>query len=660
MKKILCLILVTLVFLAPFCFAEGSNIELERIVVTPLRAEQADYESGSNVTVIDREDIENSAAITVPDLLKSEAGVLVTGYSGNRKAVNVDIRGFGETSPSNVLLLIDGRRANQMDISGADWIQVPVEAIERIEIVRGAGSVLYGDNAVGGVVNIITKQGQGKLKGSLEAVYGSYDTKAGMTDVSGSLDSFSYFLHGKYLEKKGYRENNALRSKDFNGRFGYPVSERLDLDLSLGSHKDTYGMPGALSEAQKGDLGRRQSVYMEDRALTNDRFVRLRINADPIINDLEIGNFVNDFSLRRRKTHTSSVAWGVNTTSQNNIHSMAVNSKYEKRFYVGDHDVRLITGVDYSLADNELSGRGWSVDEIDISKESTGGYVYVENKIKDDFLFSGGYRYEKNEYIFDQSSAQVKYTKRQPSDSVYEFSLAYLYDDDSSAFCSYKQSFRFPATDEWYVNSGPNLGLNEGLEHQKGEHYEAGIKHALMDSTQLNLTAYLMNIKKEIFYNPSTYFNENYDRTRHAGIEVGANSRLTESLRVFLNYDFERAKFKKGAFNGNNIPAVPRHKFSAGLNIEPKDNCHFLLLTNYVGKRYMISDQQNQVEKMDYFITVDSKMLYKVKEIELSLAINNIFNETYSEYGVTNAAGTAKNFYPAPERNFEVGLRYQF
>ena len=660
MKKILCLILAILVFSAPFCFAEGSNIELERIVVTPLRAEQVDYESGSNVTVIDREDIENSAGTTVPDLLKAEAGILVTGYSGNRKSVNVDIRGFGEASPSNVLLLIDGRRANQMDISGADWIQVPVEAIERIEIVRGAGSVLYGDNAVGGVVNIITKKGLGKLKGSLGALYGSYDSKIGMTEVSGSLEEFSYFLHGKYLEKKGYRENNALRSKDFNGRFAYPVFERLELDLSLGSHKDTYGMSGPLTEAQKGNLGRRQSNYMEDRAWTKDRFIRLRIDADPIIGDSEIGNFVNDFSLRRRKTYTSSVAWGVDATSQNNIHTMAVNSKYEKRFYVGDYDVRLVSGADYSFADNELSGRGWSVDEIDISKESIGGYAYLENKIKDNLLLSGGYRYEKNRYIFDQSSAQVKYTKRQPSDSVYEVSLAYLYDDDSSAFCSYKQSFRFPATDEWYVNSGPNLGLNEDLEHQKGEHYEAGIKHTLRDNTQLNLTAYLMNIKKEIFYNPSTYFNENYDRTRHAGIEVGVNSRLTEHLRAFLNYDFERAKFKKGAFNGNDIPAVPRHKFRAGLRIEPKENCHFLLMANYVGRRYMISDQQNQVEKMDYFITVDSKMLYKVKEAEISLAINNIFNETYSEYGVTNAAGTTKNFYPAPERNFEVGLRYQF
>jgi len=430
--------------------------------------------------------------------------------------------------------------------------------------------------------------------------------------------------------------------------------------LSMGSHKDTYGMPGALSESNMGNLGRRQSVYMEDRASTKDRYARLRINSSPFINGDRIGKFVNDISFRRRKSYTSSVAWGVNSTVQNDINTLDLNSHYEKNIDKGNNEIKLMIGLDYSNADNDLSGRGWSVDEINISKEGVGSYVYCENRIDDKFIVSGGYRYEKNTYIFDQSSSKIKYTKRVPSDSVVQASFAYLYNNNSSIFCNYKQSFRLPATDEWYVNSGPNMGLNENLEPQEGEQYEAGIKQVMSKTLRFNLTAYLMNIKNEIYYNPVTYFNENYSRTRHAGVEIAIDSKLNSIVSCFANYTYEQAKFLEGDYKNNNIPAVPHNKFSAGLKITPKEHCNITLAGNYIGSRYMISDQKNQVSKMDDYITVDGKILYKIKDAELSFAVNNIFNERYSEYGVTNAAGTAKNYYPAPERNFEIGVSYKF
>ena len=663
MKKITCLMLMYLalcIFLDIASAEENKNVELERIVVTPIRAQEFNYESSSNITIIDSEDIKTSTATNAADLLKTEVGVFVSGYSGSRKTANVDIRGFGEAAVSNVLVLVDGRRVNQIDISGADWCQIPVGAIKRIEVLRGSGSVLYGDNAVGGVVNIITKKGEGDLKGAIKSAYGSYDTFSSESELHGSVKEFSYFVHAKYADAKGYRENNSLRTKDFNGRFDYPLYERLKLDFSLGSHKDTYGMPGSLSEANKANLGRRQSTYMEDRAWTKDQYARLRIETDPVFNDREIGDITSDFYFRHRKTYTSSIAWGVNSISQNNIHTLGVNTKYEKAIDKGANEIRLVTGVDFSRADNELAGRGWSVDEINISRDSIGSYIYCEDKLYDNFIISGGYRYEKNKYVFDQSSAQIKYTKREPSDSVLQVSFVYLYDDESSIFCDYKQSFRFPATDEWYINSGPNMGLNENLQHQEGEQYELGLKHNFSDATNLTVAGYIMDMENEIYYDPATFFNQNYDRTRHTGVEVGLRSSLFDVMDTFFNYTFEKATFREGGYKDNDIPAVPRNKLSAGFKIEPREDFRLSLVANYMGRRYMISDQKNQVPKMDDYMTFDSKFLYDIKDLELSLAVNNIFNETYSEYGVTNGAGTAKNYYPSPERNFEIGATYRF
>ena len=130
------------------------DVTLGEVVVTATRTEQRMQQVPANVTVIDEEDIKNSNAKNVVDVLCTEEGIVVRDLLGNGKTSQVDLRGFGETAPANTLVLVDGRRINEIDLSGVDWMQIPLEQIERIEILRGTGSVLYGDNAVGGVINL--------------------------------------------------------------------------------------------------------------------------------------------------------------------------------------------------------------------------------------------------------------------------------------------------------------------------------------------------------------------------------------------------------------------------------------------------------------------------------------------------------------------------
>jgi len=139
-------------------YGEEKEVTLEEVVVTATRDIQEIRKIPANVTVITKEKIAESNAQAVTDVLKDEVGVVVRDFFGTGKSASVDIRGFGETGPLNTLVLVDGRRINEIDLSGVDWTQIPLDQVERIEIVRGAGSVLYGDNAVGRVNNIITKK----------------------------------------------------------------------------------------------------------------------------------------------------------------------------------------------------------------------------------------------------------------------------------------------------------------------------------------------------------------------------------------------------------------------------------------------------------------------------------------------------------------------
>ena len=150
---------LTLFVLFPsFSLAQDKDVTLEQVVVTATRDTQEIKKIPANVTVITQEKIAAANAKTITDVLENEVGVVVRNLSGTGKNAQVDIRGFGETGPLNPLVLVDGRRVNEIDLSGVDWTQIPLDQVERIEIVRGSGSVLYGDNAAGGVVNIITKR----------------------------------------------------------------------------------------------------------------------------------------------------------------------------------------------------------------------------------------------------------------------------------------------------------------------------------------------------------------------------------------------------------------------------------------------------------------------------------------------------------------------
>jgi len=236
---------------------------LGEIVVTASRVETPLGEAPANVTVITAEQITQMGAQSLVDVFDREPGIFAQNYLGNPKTGNIDIRGYGEAAPQNVLFLVNGRRVNSIDLSGADLSQIPVDAVERIEVYRGPASVLYGDNAAAGAVNIILKAGEGPPKGWVAATYGSYDTFKPEAMVSGSQNQFSYMVFASHLDTGGYRENNGLHANDLLGNFSIEPSDHLKVSLSTGTHADSYGMPGyiLLSQLRSG-VNPRDSIVL--------------------------------------------------------------------------------------------------------------------------------------------------------------------------------------------------------------------------------------------------------------------------------------------------------------------------------------------------------------------------------------------------------------
>jgi iron complex outermembrane receptor protein len=647
---------------------------LKELVVTATRQEEEIHKIPANVTVITEEDIENSNAKTVLDLLRSEEGIVVRDLLGNGKTAQVDMRGFGETGPFNTLVMVDGRRVNEIDLSGVDWGQIPLDQIQRIEIVRGTGSVLYGDNAVGGVINVITKPPAEKLTAAVGGGAGSYEHIGGKASVSGGYENIAGSLYASYESTDGYRRNNEFRTRDVGGKIIFDPTEYISFALSGSCHRDDFGLPGGVSETQLA-IDRRATAKPFDEGETTDQY--LNLNADWDLG--EYGRIISDLSYRDRKSEDAFVSF--TSATDRVLQTWSITPRYSWNGTLRDHTNTLIAGVDIYASDLDvdfffgtpLAPSGFS----QIQKFSYGFYAHNELSLLENLILSLGARHERVRYDLEQQDlllglAPLDDTVRD-REEAYSAGITFLYDERTSLFIRANRSFRFPLTDELVLFDfiAGSIRVNSDIKPQRGWHYEAGIRHFFApDSDVLHFlapgiegraTLFRAEIKDEIFFNPATFTNENHPKTLHQGMEVGISAHLFKKVTVFGNYTFEKATFRDDPFENNDIPAVPRHKANLGFRLHDLiPSLIFSANYTFFGSSFLISDQANQFRKLEQYHTIDARVSYNWKWIQAFVGMNNITDEKYSEFAVLGGFPTVRNFYPAPERNWIAGLEAVF
>jgi iron complex outermembrane receptor protein len=300
-----------------------------------------------------------------------------------------------------------------------------------------------------------------------------------------------------------------------------------------------------------------------------------------------------------------------------------------------------------------------------VTKKSTGVYLLDEFSILQNLILSLGYRREW--VTFDLSQETPRFDdKVNDNKPAWNVGLDYFWGKKSSAFLSVKRSFRFPVSDELieFIFDPVNffqvteVRVNPAIKTQTGLHYEAGVRHALSDQVEGNVTIFRIDTEDEIFFNPVTFRNENYPKTRRTGVEIGATFRPFQPLSLWGNYSYIRPLLQRGLFSGNDIPFVPRHKAAAGADIRLGKGFLFNTRFNYVGTRYLISDFENSVDKLNWFYTVDARLSFAYKGLKAFVGVNNLFDRRYFEFG--SFVGGTQFFSPSPERNWLAGVSYTF
>ncbi|MBF0571042.1 MAG: TonB-dependent receptor [Candidatus Omnitrophica bacterium] len=648
-------------------------VDLGKIVVEASRSNDVVSDMNKNVSIISSGDITISPAKSLPELLSAIPGVHGTIAGNIHDPSYTDIGGFGVTSTSNVLVMVDGRRLNEPDLSGPDLSLIDLNSVDHIEVIQGAGTVLYGDNASGGVINIVTKKGTENTKPSvtLTSEVDSYKGNKDGIALSGGLPQLTYQFNYDRQQNDNYRTFDNYWANEYNTHLNYNPTDIFGVDFSQGYHLDRYRTPGGLTIDDINLVGPTGLDQVSGPAINTASDSHFDVT--PYMK-FDAGTSHFDFSLfaSARKRVTDSIWPGYDDESLNyETESYEFQPKLIVSTPLTDRlDSKLTSGYDYIYNHEDRRSYANPEDVYYITEASQNVYLLDELTLDQKWLLNAGVRGAWADYVFDQTQQATAKLGRCDTTEGYDGGLGYKYNPDSKVFVDYSHSYRLPNIDEYFQSPYYVSGLeypaqvNAGVTYQVGNQYQLGVKDQSFKGIHLGATFTEVQYKNEIFYDPNALpypANVNYDgRTRHYSEEAAASVDLfNKKIEPFANITFQQSEFVKGKYSGNVLPYVPDHLANAGISFRPLDRLSMSFTTHFVGKEFLDADQANTQSKLKRYDTVDWNIKYGIKNIELWFTLQNIFSAKYYIYGVTE--GPYGNYYwPAPGRNAEAGIKVKF
>ncbi|MBI5921318.1 MAG: TonB-dependent receptor [Betaproteobacteria bacterium] len=623
----------------------------QTVVITAKRFAEAS--TTANVSVINQDEIQHSPARSIPDLLKTLAGVDIRPLYGSMGIDTVvDIRGSGEAAGNNTLVLVDGQRLNPVDMGGVKWETIPLSAIKQIEIVRGSGSVLYGDRAGAGVINIITDKSN-TPRAMLKAERGSFRSNAFDAALAGGKDDWYGNLFAHHASTDGYRANSDAEQNSAGGRAAYRFGDG-EAFLDLSGYRERYGLPGTLSRAQF-DSDPRQSTSPNYRLERDGYRLRpggsFRLGADLRV---EIdGSFSNDL------LQASNPDWFYRSESRVKASMLSPRLKWAHSLAAALSS-ETVAGVDVY--------RGWAYgDNLDFmsgsrqnrqtgEQQSQGIYLQNVSLWNNGFDTLAALRHQHFEQTMRDEGAGLR---GHSSDSLqaWELGLGYRINASWRTFVKAARNFRLPNTDELFAYDPVTYKVlfNGALRPQTGRLYEAGIAYRSASLVQ-QLSVFRQKYHNEIGFIAANDRNANLDPTRRWGAEWEARWYLSPAWLVKGSLTAMRATFREGAYDGKSIPLVPRHKETLGVQWNGNQaGTHNLVLVG-VGSRYFGGDFDNRWRKLDGYTTLDYQAQWQVKPVTLIFRAANLTDRKYSASGFSSAFNPG-TFYPADPRSYSLSIR---
>lgn len=588
--------------------ADTEEFELDTIVVTATKTEKSIKDVPASVSVITADDLAKANIQTLDQALHYVPGLYVKESQG-MMGTKISLRGM---SQSRVLVLLDGIPLNNGYAGGANWGNIPIALIDRVEVTKGSFSSLYGSNAMGGVINIITKS-DAKTQTIIKGGFGGNGTTAGSFFTSGHNDNnkFRYNLSYDKREVDGYvnqPEQNpggnrygdfATENENTGIKLMYDFSEGERLSLLRTESDYTYGY-------YKGgkDRGQRKvelTGITYEKKLDDTKELKIHLGEQNYKKYWQrVGTNYSSTPVKTQEADVS-LNWAVN---DKNLLTIGVAAKEDKG---SQYDLQGVKTTAATAKTNAV----YLQDEITLNPRST---LYL------------GARYDEwktsNTVNNGKIIADRKISKVSPKASVH-----YKADDKVTLYASAGKSLNSPTLMNVAFDYN-DLQKNSELEPEILTSYEIGTYITAAPQTTTKLAVFKNNVENLIYQGKSRW--EQGD-AEILGFEVEVKHKFTPELSGFVNYTYNDTKFTKLTRNnvnykGNHVPTVPMDTLTFGCTYA-KDKWTTNLLGRYIGTAY--EDEANTVGFMSHFVA-DVKLNYAMtKDTSLSLSVDNIFDREY-------------------------------
>ncbi len=622
--------------------------DLGTIVVSAARTPQSELSTPASITVITREEIERSAAQNLAELLRGRSSVVVTDLFGDGSRASIDMRGFGNAAGSNVLVLVDGRRLNNVDLSNPALNSIRLGEVERIEIVEGSAGTLFGDQAVGGVINIITRTPR-KPSGQLSAGVGSYNRRQIEARYGNRLSNgFDYRIGAQLRHSDNYRDHNAVDYRNLDGRLGWShASGEVFLDFQ--NLYEDLELPGALNQAQfEADPRQSLSWFAEDFTRTWLKVGRIGLRQD-------LGSrlrFEGEVSRRNedRQIQQSFVGFPVLTPSWLRYRQTELTPRLVLDLPAHHGEMQLVLGYDGTRTDYRSE-----ITNIEDRQQKQALYLQATLPGPHGLGLTLGARHGR---VSDDVSATYKTGRVDKSVTVATIGLNWRVNSHLRLFLRRDGNYRFAKVDELtYTSPGVELKPQTGVSWETGAQWQARNHH-------LKLTFYRLSLKDEIAFDPSAppptgaFFpgaNVNFDPTTHQGVILNAGFETERGTRVEGSWNVVDATFDSGVFSGNRIGGVPEQQLRVSLDQAFPAAFRLRLEGIYRGAAYLAGDNANALPEQGGYTIYNAVLDWQRKNLQLALRINNLADKRYAES--RNSYGAV---FPSPGRNAWLTLAYDF
>jgi iron complex outermembrane recepter protein len=669
----------------------GSNVTAGGSSTSGAAGQQFSGIVGTSSTVITANDIAHSPVHTLAEIIAQVPGVqlqsLFGGVNGAKTAV--DLRGFGAFATANTLVLLNGRRLNDIDMAQVDLSTIPLDSIERIEITKGnSGAVLYGDNAIGGVINIVTKTGIGGPPVYIrsEAGYGSFNQR--MAAVSTAINSgpWSASFYGNGIKSDGYRVNNALDQRNGIGNLNYTTPD-LKAFLTVTGSDQKLGFPGG--RLVDPSIGVNELVTDRRGATTPFDYGNQQGGSatagftKTLLNGVDL---IVDGGYRKKDTQSGFFGSGVfasplispfSTYNDAALQQWSITPRLSVKNSIFGIPSQILTGIDYYDATfHQERGAFKGVAPIhtyDLSQQSLAGYWQHTVGLLPTTDFSYGARVQ-NTWLsardrFDGAApfaspffdVQANPLSQSETNYALHVGVEHRFTDVFSVFGRAAHAFRTPDVDE-RVASGPAFDAfgvpipqTFKLKTQTSRDVEGGFR-VKTDLFQVQTSIYTMDLENEIHFNPVLFFNTNLDPTRRYGAETSASLRVSDTVSLRGGMAYTRAVFREGPFAGDDVPLVSRYTGSAGVTWNIWDNyLVFDATLRAWSERFMDNDQANTQRPIPADATIDLKLSGAYEHFFWSVSVNNVLNALYYDYAIASTFVPGRfSAYPLPGRTFLV------